>query len=131
MLRVPGRSFPVTERFTVPDAQRATALRAAHDYVSLAVERALDIYLEEPPGDILVFVTGQEECERGVALLTARVEELMNDEPELFERMATPDLIALPLYAALPPKRQVRVFRKTPPGTRKGSFNCCCCCFFS
>jgi ATP-dependent RNA helicase DDX35 len=41
----------------------------AGDYVRAAVEAAVAVHLEDLPGDILVFVTGQEECERCVALL--------------------------------------------------------------
>jgi pre-mRNA-splicing factor ATP-dependent RNA helicase DHX38/PRP16 len=46
---VPGRTFPVDERF---------AKSAADDYVDAAVKKAIEIHLQMPPGDILIFMTG-------------------------------------------------------------------------
>jgi hypothetical protein len=54
-----------------------------------------------------VFLTGQAEIERAVARLNAAVCAL----PE----GAAADLLVLPLYAALPPELQLRVFRPPPP----------------
>jgi HrpA-like RNA helicase len=54
-LYVAGRTFPIEMRYTA---------KAQADYVEAAVTTALQIHRTEPlPGDILVFLTGQEEIE--------------------------------------------------------------------
>jgi hypothetical protein len=37
----------------------------APDYVRAAVEAAVAVHMEDLPGDILIFLTGQDECEAG------------------------------------------------------------------
>lgn len=37
----------------------------ASDYLTAAVETAVAIHREDQPGDILIFMTGQDECETG------------------------------------------------------------------
>ncbi|KAK2571887.1 putative ATP-dependent RNA helicase DHX40 [Acropora cervicornis] len=60
VLEIPGRCFPVKNLFLdyvgVKDLQTPS-------YLKRAVETVMRIHLEEPPGDILVFLTGQEEIE--------------------------------------------------------------------
>ena len=51
---IPGRTFPV-EIFN--------AKSHCEDYVDSAVKQVLQIHLSLPPGDILVFMTGQEDIE--------------------------------------------------------------------
>src|ERR1700733_13744371 len=51
---IPGRTFPV-ETFH--------AKSPCEDYVDSAVKQVLQIHLSLPPGDILVFMTGQEDIE--------------------------------------------------------------------
>ncbi|KAF6776493.1 hypothetical protein AHF37_04004 [Paragonimus kellicotti] len=60
--------------------------------------------------DILVFLTGQEEIDSGCELLYERMKALGSDVPEL---------IILPVYAALPSEMQSRIFDPAPPGSRK------------
>jgi ATP-dependent RNA helicase DHX8/PRP22 len=62
-------------------------------------------------GDILVFLTGQAEIDKAVAKLNTAVCSL----PE----GSAGDLLVLPLYAALPPELQLRVFRPPQPGVRR------------
>ena len=67
---------------------------------------------------MLVFLTGQDEIERAVRDLVERVRALCADDAHLVASLAQPDLIALPLYAALPPDKQVSeavILRKTRP----------------
>ena len=54
VFRIPGRTFPVEKLYakSVPD-----------DYVEAAVKQVLAVHLSYPPGDILVFMTGQEDIE--------------------------------------------------------------------
>jgi HrpA-like RNA helicase len=127
VLQVAGRAFPVVERFKcsfpgASHAARVQPLKPNFDFVSAAVDAAFEIHLEEPPGDVLVFLPGQEHIDRAVAQLSARLQALFRDEPTLFDSMRTPNCLVLPLYAALPPQRQAAVFRPTPPETRKFVF---------
>lgn len=62
------------------------------------------------PGDILVFLTGQEEIDTACEMLYERMKSLGPDVPEL---------IILPVYSALPSEMQTRIFDPAPPGSRK------------
>lgn len=62
------------------------------------------------PGDILLFLTGQEEIDSACEILYERMKAL---GPEV------PDLIILPVYSALPSEMQTRIFEPAPPGSRK------------
>lgn len=68
------------------------------------------IHLEESPGDILLFLTGQEEIESMERLLRERAAHL---PPRALK------LSVAPIYAALPSEQQMRVFQAAPVGTRK------------
>jgi HrpA-like RNA helicase len=64
-----------------------------------------------PPGDILVFLTGQAEIEKAVNAI--------NDAVCALPEGSASDLLVLPLYASLPPELQLRVFRAGPEGARR------------
>ena len=68
------------------------------------------IHLNEPPGDVLLFLTGQEEIDTACEVLYERMKCL---GPEV------PELIILPVYSALPSEMQSRIFDPAPPGARK------------
>lgn len=51
---IPGRTFPVELFFTKNPIE---------DYVDAAVKQALQIHLQPMPGDILIFMPGQEDIE--------------------------------------------------------------------
>ena len=70
----------------------------------------MQIHLSEPPGDILLFLTGQEEIDTSCEILFERMKQLGPDVPEL---------IILPVYSALPSEMQTRIFEPAPPGSRK------------
>jgi pre-mRNA-splicing factor ATP-dependent RNA helicase DHX15/PRP43 len=55
MITVPGRTFPV-EIFYTPEPER--------DYLEAAIRTAVQIHLCEEPGDVLLFLTGEEEIEQ-------------------------------------------------------------------
>lgn len=104
IFRIPGRTFPVEILYTrEPET----------DYLESAINTVLQIHLTEPPGDILVFLTGQEEIDTSCEILYERMKRLGPDVPEL---------IILPVYGALPSEMQTRIFEPAPPGTRKVSF---------
>ena len=102
-VQVLGRTFPVSTLYA-PEPQP--------DYLEAATTAVVQIHLEEPAGDILVFLTGQDDIEAVSTALRQRSARL----PE----GSTP-LVVLPLYAALPPAMQLRALRPAPVGTRKVS----------
>ena len=99
---IEGRQFPVQTIYTP---------KPVNDVLEGCLKTVLDINKKEPlPGDILVFLYGQEAIEA--------VENMVNDEAIHLDR-SVPKLLVLPLFAALPQDAQQRVFQPTPPGTRK------------
>lgn len=81
------------------------------DYVDAAIVTILQIHVTQPlDGDVLVFLTGQEEIETATEILTMR-------SRVLGSRMK--ELIICPIYANLPPEQQAKIFEKTPKGARK------------
>ncbi|XP_023542287.1 probable pre-mRNA-splicing factor ATP-dependent RNA helicase DEAH9 isoform X1 [Cucurbita pepo subsp. pepo] len=79
------------------------------NYVQSAVSTVLSIHEQEPPGDILVFLTGQDDIDTAVQLLT---ENDRNDRKKS-------ELIVLPLYSGLSRAEQELIFSPTPRGKRK------------
>lgn len=61
--------------------------------------------MDEPPGDVLVFLTGQEEIESLARLLAERAAALPGGG------QGGAELRVLPLFAALPPEQQIAVRR--------------------
>ncbi|KAJ2237393.1 DEAH-box ATP-dependent RNA helicase prp43 [Coemansia sp. RSA 485] len=104
LLTVPGRTFPVEVYYT-PEPER--------DYLEAAIKTALQIHAAEPEGDILVFLTGEEEIEEACKLLRARGDEIIR-------RAGCGPLLIVPLYSTLPPSMQQRIFDKAPEPRTKG-----------
>ncbi|KAK4484045.1 hypothetical protein RD792_011260 [Penstemon davidsonii] len=100
-VHVQGRQYPVDILYT---NQPET------DYVDAALITIFQIHLEESPGDILVFLTGQEEIES--------IERLVQDRlPKLPESKRK--LLVVPIFASLPSEKQMKVFMPAPVGFRK------------
>ncbi|CAB4266191.1 unnamed protein product [Prunus armeniaca] len=98
---IPGRPFPVEKLYTK---------QPESDYLDAALITVLQIHLKEPEGDILLFLTGQEEIDFACQTLYERMKSLGKNVPEL---------IILPAYSALPSEMQSRIFDPAPPGKRK------------
>jgi ATP-dependent RNA helicase DHX8/PRP22 len=79
-------------------------------YLDALLITVMQIHLRKPPGDILLFLTGQEEIDTACEILYERMKSLGPDVPEL---------IILPVYSALPSEMQTRIFQPAPPGPRK------------
>ncbi|KAL8441827.1 hypothetical protein Emag_006872 [Eimeria magna] len=115
---IPGRTFPVEVEFArcLPD-----------DYVDAAVQKCLAIHCSTPfragtvdpsegekegqeteGGDILVFMTGQDDIEVTCLLLASRLEQLGN---------RAPPITILPIYSQLPADLQAKIFE--PSAYRK------------
>ncbi|KAI9859156.1 MAG: DEAH-box ATP-dependent RNA helicase prp22 [Trichoglossum hirsutum] len=98
---IPGRTYPVEIMYSrEPET----------DYLDAALITVMQIHLSEPPGDILLFLTGQEEIDTSCEILYERMKALGPSVPEL---------IILPVYSALPSEMQSRIFDPAPPGSRK------------
>ena len=102
ILNVPGRIHPVTVHYTPqPEA----------NYLNAAVTTVFQIHVSQPmPGDVLVFLTGQEEIEA--------MEEMLTNTARTAGKII-PELIITPIYANLPSELQTKIFEPTPPGARK------------
>ncbi|XP_054802577.1 probable pre-mRNA-splicing factor ATP-dependent RNA helicase DEAH9 [Prosopis cineraria] len=101
ILSVEGRGFNVEINYTEEPVP---------DYVQAIVSTVLLIHEQEPSGDILVFLTGQDDIDAAVQLL--------NEETRTCGKNSS-GLIILPLYSGLPRAEQELVFSLTPRGKRK------------
>lgn len=101
ILSVKGRSYPVDIHYT---------LSPVPDYLKSTVDTVMGIHREEPHGDILAFLTGQDEVESVVSLLIERARSLPKGSPHVQ---------VLPMYSGLPQTEQMLVFKPPPPNTRK------------
>ena len=99
VVKVSGRTFPVETFFTQEPET---------DYVEAAIRTVLYIHQAEDQGDVLLFLTGEEEIEDACRKIRAEGEELAS------KGMAGP-LLVLPLYSSLPPHMQQRIFDPAPP----------------
>ncbi|WVZ06929.1 hypothetical protein V8G54_020275 [Vigna mungo] len=98
---IPGRTFHVDILY---------AKQPESDYLDASLRTVLQIHLDEPEGDILLFLTGQEEIDFACQTLVEKMKELGKNVPEL---------VILPVYSALPSEMQHRIFEPAPPGKRK------------
>lgn len=98
---IPGRTYPVEVLYTKEPES---------DYLDASLITVMQIHLSEPPGDILLFLTGQEEIDTSCEILYERMKSLGSN---------VPDLLILPIYSALPSEMQSKIFDPAPPGARK------------
>ncbi|GLC37757.1 hypothetical protein PLESTB_001473700 [Pleodorina starrii] len=103
VFNVPGRCFPVDIIHTREDH--------LSDYSAAAIDTVMQIHTSQPEGDILVFLTGQAEIDKALVRI--------HQEVAALPAGSAGPLVALPLYASLPPEMQVRVFRPAPEGVRR------------
>jgi len=98
---VPGRTYPVEVLYCkAPES----------DYLDAALITVMQIHLAEPPGDVLLFLTGQEEIDTACQILYERMKSLGK---------LAPKLNIFPVYSTLPSEMQTRIFDPTPAGERK------------
>ncbi|EFP81996.2 pre-mRNA-splicing factor ATP-dependent RNA helicase prp43 [Puccinia graminis f. sp. tritici CRL 75-36-700-3] len=100
LLKVPGRTFPV-ETFYTPEPEP--------DYLEAAIRTVLMIHRDEEPGDVLVFLTGEEEIEDACRKISIEADQLLSTSS-----LVGP-LKCVPLYSSLPPQQQQRIFDPPPP----------------
>ncbi|KAL7274102.1 DEAH-box ATP-dependent RNA helicase prp43 [Rhizina undulata] len=104
LLAVPGRIHPV-EIFYTPEPER--------DYVEAALRTVLQIHATEPEGDVLLFLTGEEEIEDACRKISLEADALIR------ETNCGP-LKVYPLYGTLTPHQQQKIFEPAPPPRMKG-----------
>ena len=85
LMRVPGRLHPV-EIFYTQKPER--------DYLEAAIRTAVQIHVCEPPGDVLIFLTGEEEIEDACIKVRREI-------GSMGDRVGVVKVV--PLYASLPP----------------------------
>ncbi|KAK9473615.1 mRNA splicing factor RNA helicase [Dipodascopsis tothii] len=101
IFEIPGRRFPVDIHYTPqPEA----------NYIQAAITTVFQIHTSDQTGDILVFLTGQDEIETMAENLAETARKLGNKIQEL---------MICPIYANLPPELQSRIFEPTPKNARK------------
>lgn len=98
---VPGRRYPVDIFYTESPES---------NYVTAVLSTVFQIHISQGPGDILVFLTGQEEIEACAENLQETCRKLGNKIKEM---------IIAPIYANLPSEQQAKIFEPTPPNARK------------
>ena len=98
LLAVPGRTYPV-ELYYTPEFQR--------DYLDSAIRTVLQIHATEEAGDILLFLTGEDEIEDAVRKISLEGDQLVREE-------GCGPLSVYPLYGSLPPHQQQRIFEPAP-----------------
>lgn len=102
LLKVPGRTHPV-EIFYTPEPEK--------DYVEASVRTVVQIHQYEDPGDVLLFLTGEEEIEE----VCRRVRSEVDNQGD-----SVGPVVVYPLYASLPPRQQQDIFKDAPPARRPG-----------
>ncbi|XP_010549283.1 PREDICTED: probable pre-mRNA-splicing factor ATP-dependent RNA helicase DEAH4 isoform X2 [Tarenaya hassleriana] len=102
VLNVPGKLYPVEILYS---KERPVS------YIESSLKTAIDIHVREPEGDILIFMTGQDDIEKLVSKLEEKVRSL--------EEGSCMDAVVYPLHGSLPPDMQVRVFSPPPPNCRR------------
>ena len=122
IFRIPGRRYPVSynhmdincfkiflkSSYFKVDIFYTKAPEA--DYIDACCVSVLQIHATQPLGDILVFLTGQDEIETCQEILQDRVKRLGSKIREL---------VIIPVYANLPSDMQAKIFEPTPPNARK------------
>jgi ATP-dependent RNA helicase DDX35 len=101
ILSVEGRGFSVKIHYVEEPVS---------DYIRSVVSTILLINEREPPGDVLVFLTGQEDIETAIKLL---------EEEAHSNQKNSSGLLPLPLYSGLSRSEQELIFTPTPRGKRK------------
>lgn len=80
------------------------------DYVRATVDTIMKIHHKEPSGDILAFLTGQEEITQAIRMIREHME---------LTSVSDEELKVLPMHGSLTHHDQLRVFFHTPKNSRK------------
>ena len=100
IFHVPGRTFRIDEKW---------CKQVQLDPLDACVKEVIKIHINEGNGDILVFMTGQEEITACCSLIAEKLEKHENISK----------LTILPIYSQLPADLQSKIFENTEDGSRK------------
>ena len=108
IISVEGRYYPIEISYLSEPCD---------NYVKASVTTAFAIHMtqEDADGDILVFLTGQDEVDEAVSALIEKASDLKSFK----QTRPLKKLWIMPLYGSLPTAEQLRVFERTPRNTRK------------
>lgn len=101
ILFVEGRIYPVSRHYLSTSSE---------DIVDTMIRAVVHVNMSEQEGDILCFLPGQEEIDNCVNILNTLAPDLPRQAPFV---------VALPLYAALSPGKQLKIFEKLLGRKRK------------
>ncbi|KAK9092472.1 hypothetical protein Syun_027383 [Stephania yunnanensis] len=100
-VHVQGRQYPIEILYTHhPES----------DYIDAVLITIFQTHVEEGPGDILVFLTGQEEIESVERLIEERFLQVPKGDLKI---------LVVPIFSSLPSEKQIEVFKPAPPSYRK------------
>lgn len=103
LLKVPGRTHPV-EIFYTAEPEK--------DFIEASVRTVLQIHQFEGKGDVLLFLTGEEEIEDACRRIRLEAEQV--------DSTKCGPLVVYPLYSTLPPRQQQDIFKEAPPPRTPG-----------
>ncbi|KAK2960604.1 putative Pre-mRNA-splicing factor ATP-dependent RNA helicase ddx-15 [Blattamonas nauphoetae] len=111
LFQVPGKMYPVQILYTP---------QSVCNCLSACIDTVVQIHTLEKVGDILLFLSGEEEITKVCAAIEKKLQKYSEDidEEEISEA------IVLPLYSLLPPSQQEEIFKPAPkpryPGGKPG-----------
>lgn len=108
IISVEGRYYPIEISFLT---------ESCDNYLKACVTTAIGIHMsqEDSEGDILIFLTGQDEVDEAVSSLIEKATDLKSFK----NKNPIKKLWILPLYGSLPVTEQLKVFERTPKSCRK------------
>ncbi|VDI31476.1 ATP-dependent RNA helicase DDX35, partial [Mytilus galloprovincialis] len=101
IMTIEGRNYPVDIHYS---------LDPVPDYLKCTVETVMKVHNSEKEGDILAFLTGQDEVEAVVRMLIDEAKKIPRDGHKMK---------VLPMYGTLPSSEQMKVFERTSRNVRK------------
>ncbi|KAF0443358.1 P-loop containing nucleoside triphosphate hydrolase protein [Gigaspora margarita] len=101
IISLEGKMFPVDIHYSKTPCS---------DYVETSIQTVFDIHVQQPFGDILVFLTGRDEIDFAVGEISERATTLPRSAMKI---------LPLPIYAGLQLEQQLQIFEPTPYNTRK------------
>lgn len=101
ILFVEGKMYPVSRHYLGTSSE---------DIVDTMIRAVVQVNMAEHEGDLLCFLPGQEEIDNCVNILNTLAPELPKEAPLI---------VPLPLYAALSPGKQLKIFEKLSGRKRK------------
>lgn len=116
IFEIPGRTFPVDIQYMKSPPE---------DYVEATVRQAMTIHLSQPPGDILIFLTGEDDITATCTVLEERFTQIREQHRErtkgtsaAMDDASVPPYVLLPLYSQLSAELQAKIF-ESAADTRK------------